>query len=149
MDISLYVMAMAFAAIAPLPSGFALGYLASERRTRDGLLLAAFSATLVAGATPIWFVMESGPPADLVAWFLAAGFLIGGIGLGALGGLAARALGLLGWIMGISAAFSGLGFASAMIFAFVFADLPYQQRSRHTDARFTSASSSARVTGMS
>lgn len=123
MDLSFYLIVMAFAALMPLPSGFALGYLGSERRTRDGLLLAAFSAAFAAGATLSWFGMKIDPPAESMVWFIAAGFLIGGFGLGALGGLAARAFGVLGWIIGVFAALAGLACEATVIFAFVFADV--------------------------
>lgn len=97
-----------------VPAGFAASYLGSQARTADLAWFALSIVAAVAGAGLAWFGFqfdESLEEDSRATWATIAGFLIGGLGLGALSGFLARALGTLGWIIGYTACALSLLFA--------------------------------------
>ncbi|MEQ1491411.1 MAG: hypothetical protein ABL932_12765 [Terricaulis sp.] len=111
-----------FAAVVPIPSGFAAGYLGNQKRTAD---LAWFAVSAFAFGAGVWLLIVDRDadwlehPASLARYV--GGFLIGGFGLGMLCGFAARAFGKLGWIIGFAAAAYGFLSGVFLVVAWVFA----------------------------
>lgn len=96
-----------------IPAGFAAGYLGSQSRTADLAWFVLSAAALAVGAGCLWFGYQLDRNLEesaTAAWTAIGTFFVGGLGLGALSGFLARALGTLGWIIGFAGSAFGLFF---------------------------------------